>query len=70
MEGFKGYLQSRSIWSSIVALVAFGLNALGFQGITDQAALTDALLQGVQVAGTLGAIFFRAVAKKQLGVPG
>ena len=70
MDGWKGYLQSRSIWSSIVALLAFGLNALGFQGITDQAALTDTILQAVQVLGTLGAIAFRAVASKRLGVPG
>ena len=69
MEGWKGYLQSRSIWSSLVALLAFALNALGFQGITDQAALTDTILQAVQVLGTLGAIIFRAVARKRLGVP-
>lgn len=69
MEGFKGYLTSRTLWSNVLTLASFALVAAGRNGIADVPATTEAIAEAATVIGILASTFFRAIAKKQLGKP-
>lgn len=65
VEDFKSVFQSKTVWSCLFVLAAMGLHALGFTfNDADQAALSDAVLKGVEVVGTIAAIIFRVKATK------
>ena len=69
MENWKNYLQSRTIWANLIGLAAFGLNMLGFNGLTgdDQSQLVDALLNVVEAGAFIAGVGFRAIARDRLG---
>ncbi len=71
MNGTKGILQSKTIWSGILLLTAFVLSQFGY-ALTDedQFTLLDQVLQGVTAisafVGSIGVIYGRIVASKQV----
>lgn len=69
MNQWKSYLQSRTIWASLIGLAALVLDALGFNGFSaeQQSQLVDALLKTVESGGFIAAVLFRAIARRRLG---
>lgn len=67
MDDTKKWFQSRSVWASIIAVVAIAANALG-QTISpeDQTGLIDGIFGIVAAGSSLAAIWGRLVAKKSL----
>ena len=70
MDGIKGYLQSRTLWSNVLTLISFGLVAAGRNGFVDVGETTDQVAQFVTVGGIVLSTFFRAIAKKELVIGG
>lgn len=68
MNNWKNYLQSRTIWASLVGLLAMALNIFGFSelGAESQKQLVDAILRLIEAAGFIGAAVFRVLAKDRL----
>lgn len=63
----KPWYQSKTIWASLVALAAVIAQALGLSiGEEDQAALVDAILNAVAIAGTFIAVYGRTKATKSI----
>ena len=70
MDQWKSYLQSRTIWANLIGLSALVLDILGFNGVSadDQAQLIDSLIKLVEVAGFVGGVIFRAIARDRLAL--
>lgn len=67
MEGFKSALNSRTVWSGIIALAGAVLNAFGYElGAADSEALVEAIGGVMTAIGSVGAIFFRVKATKKI----
>lgn len=68
MTGSKPWYLSRTIWASIVAVLAgaASLTGLPLDGL-DNSALTDTLLQAIAAISGLVAIFGRLSAKHRIG---
>ncbi len=68
MTGSKPWYLSRTIWASIVAVLASAasLTGLPLDGL-DNSALTDTLLQAIAAISGLVAIFGRLSAKHRIG---
>lgn len=62
MNNWKSWLESRTVWSALLALAPIGAGLLGFDV---NAVLSDILV----IAGSLGAIVFRIKASKKVGSP-
>ncbi len=62
----KSALQSRTVWSSVISAVAWGLALAGKGGLIDVSATTDAIMAFVGAAGNLGAIIYRIIATKPI----
>jgi hypothetical protein len=67
MTTAKPWYLSRTIWASIVAILSSGAGLLGVPLGTDDAALTDALLQAVTAGAGLVAIWGRLGARDRIG---
>lgn len=68
MDGVKSFLASKTIWGSVIAVVALGLGFLGYTfGAEDQAVLVEAVIQVVGVVGAIIAIYGRVTATKTIG---
>jgi hypothetical protein len=71
MDGDKQWWQSRAVWSSIVAALSGAAMLFGFNvGAETQVELTETILLGVGVAGSLAAIWGRIKATKTIGKKG
>ena len=68
MTGWKGYLESRTIWSNLIGLLALILDLFGLQslGAEQQAQLIDTLLKLIELGGFVGGLVFRAIARKRI----
>lgn len=68
MEQAKPWFKSRTIWASLVTVLA-ALGALfGIKiGAAEQAVLTETILQTVTAIGAIVAIVGRVVAKSRIG---
>lgn len=63
----KQWWQSKTIIAALVTLIAVVLDILGFNfGADDQSQLVDIILKILEVGGTLGAIWGRTVASKNI----
>ena len=67
MDDYKHILASKTVWSGIVGFVAFVLPQLGVTESFDQTEVVDNILNVVTGLSFLGAIVFRAMAKKPIG---
>lgn len=68
MEIFKPWYLSRTIWASIVAVVATLAGALGFPvDSADLSALPDAVLQAIAAVAGVLAILGRISARVRIG---
>ena len=64
----KAWWQSKTIWGSIISVIALGLNSFGFTlGTDDQQMLVDTILQLVTAGGAGLAIYGRVKASKSIG---
>jgi hypothetical protein len=68
MSDTKAWYLSRTVWASIVTILAaaLGLFGLPVDG-ADQAALVDTLLQGVAAIAGAVALFGRLAARNRIG---
>lgn len=63
MQTSKPWYASKTIWGSIVAVLAIGASAIGFDlGEGDRERLVDAILQLIAGGGAVLAVFGRVVA--------
>jgi hypothetical protein len=70
MDDIKPWWASRTIWASIIAVVAVIAGYFRYDiAAADQAALVDAISTGVGVVAGLIAIVTRIGATKQIGKP-
>jgi lysozyme family protein len=68
MDMSKSILQSRTVWSNIVGILAIAASVLGFNaGLIDQGALVDAILKGFAGASFVASTLFRVIATKRIG---
>lgn len=67
-DGVKALITSKTFWGAIVSLLA-GLAAVFHYSVSaaDQAQIVDLAVGLVGVAGSVGAIYGRIVATKQIG---
>ncbi len=66
----KPWWQSRTIWASLVAVIAVVLGYFGYDiGGEDQAGLVEAISSGVAIVGSLIAIITRIGATKTISTP-
>jgi hypothetical protein len=72
VNDFKSIIASRTIWAAAVALIAFILTQIYHVNISadDQNQIVNIVLDVVQGAGTLAAIWGRVAATKQVTVTG
>lgn len=69
MDDVKSLVESRTFWSAFLALAAIVANVFHlsrFAAWAADPASIDAIMNGVAMAGAVGAIIFRAVATKQI----
>lgn len=65
MDDVKGILQSRTVWSALVSVVAILASKAGYTIVeADQAMIVDAIGTLVATVGAVAAIVFRAKATK------
>lgn len=70
MEDVKPWWASRTIWASIIAVVAVIAGYFRYDiAPADQASLVDVITTGVGAAASLIAIFTRIGATSQIGKP-
>ena len=68
MEGVKGIFQSRTVWASLVAILALLASKAGYTvADADQAALVDAVMTVVSALSAGAAAFYRVKATKIIG---
>jgi hypothetical protein len=68
MTDTKPWYLSRTIWASLVTIVTAAAGILGVPvTVTDNAALTETLLQAIAAISGLVAIFGRMGAKERIG---
>jgi hypothetical protein len=68
MTASKPWYLSRTIWASLVTILAAAMGLMGISGAgIDDAALTDAVLQAVTALAGLIALFGRLLATDRIG---
>lgn len=67
MDEVKGILQSRTVWSALVSVIALLASKAGYSIVeADQAAIVDAVSTVIAALGSVSAIYFRAKATKTI----